>query len=302
MKALIIILLFSVNTALLGANSGAYILQLNSISRSYNCFSDLAYPNIINFSVTKTRNDSATYAVSAGPSENTGTYNRQMASGANRLNYQLYTSPAMNSVLKAPPEANINEVISGLVVAQAPQTIPLVLTVFIPPSQIVAPGTYTDQVTFGVYTTYNDIGAAQDTRTLTLTVIVSSGVALSIVPAGSGFSSSTHQSLDFGELANGQIKSCDLVLHRNTGCIVTLDSANHGVLKLIPATADKIVYTCQCNGALLDLNSSANLNFSSDISTNMNESRMPIAFTIGTVEKASAGKYQDQITITLTIP
>src|SRR6267142_1343872 len=140
----------------LSSRAATYSLQISDVTwmgspGGYDCFTSAAYPNTVNFTITKTANGRKSYAVTAGTSANTGSYTRQLRAGGSRLNYQLYTTSAMNYALKAPPTALANEVLSGSLPGPAGQVIPLSFVFFIPPGQVVPPGTYTDQVTISIY-------------------------------------------------------------------------------------------------------------------------------------------------------
>lgn len=282
-----------------------YTLQIGTVvwtgsPGGYNCFSSVEYPNTVNFFLTKTKPGNRSYAVTAGPSANTGTYQRQLASGAERLNYQLYTSSARSFVLKAPPTATAGEVISGLTNDREGTLIPLAFTFNIPPNQIVLPGTYTDQVTVSVYDRYNDTGAPFDTRTISLTVVVTAGATLSLVPSGSGFSESTSQNMNFGSLSAGQNLGCDLLVRKNTGCTLTFSSRNGGVMKMIPKpTEDRVPYSCTVGGNPLQLDKPVQINLPSGVSPSQEGNRLPVRITIGNLGNAEAGDYQDEITINL---
>jgi spore coat protein U-like protein len=284
-----------------------YSLQIGNVTwvgspGGYNCFNNTAYPNTVNFTITKLTYGSSTYAVTAGPSANTGNYTRQLASGGNRLNYQLYTSSAMSYVLEAPPTANANQVISGTSTARPGTVMPLSFTFYIPPNQLVAPGTYSDQITMSIYRSYNDNGSPQATATILFSATVASGAILCLVPTGSSFNSgSTSQTLNFGTLAQGQSLSCDLLVLKNTSCTVTFNSANLGVLKMTPATSDQIPYTCTVNGTALNLATTATLSLPTGVSTG-NGTRLPINITIGNLGFPAAGNYSDTITVTVTVP
>ncbi len=299
----LIVSLFLAATAL-SARAANDSLQIGNVTWTgspggYNCFTNAAYPNTVNFTIT-TPAGAQTYAVTAGPSANTGSYRRQLASGPDQLNYQLYTTSALNFVFKAPPTATANEVIIGASNARVSTVIPLAFTFYIPPSQLVAPGAYTDQVTVRIYERYNDTGAALDSRTITLTAMVVPAAILSVVPTGSGFSSSTSQNLNFGTLSAGQSLGCDLLVRKNTSCKITFSSLNGGVMKLIPKpTADKVTYSCSVNQTVLDLASPAQISLPSGVSPSQDGDRLPINFTIGDPSRAAAGDYQDQITITV---
>lgn len=282
-----------------------YTLQISDVfwtgsPGGYNCFSGTAYPNTVNFTITKQQSGRRDYAVTAGPSSTTSRYDRQLASREARLNYQLYTTSSLNNVLKAPPAAVATEVISGSRTGGSGAVIPLSFVLYIPPNQLVPPGTYTDQVTVSVYESYLGTGAPFDTRTITITVTVQAGAALAVVPTGSGFSDSTSQNLAFGTLMTGQRLGCDLLVRKNTGCRLTFSSVNRGVMRMIPTpTADQVPYACTVYDLPLDLASPARLDLPPGVSPAPNGNRLPIAITIGDLGDAAAGDYQDQIIITL---
>ena len=284
-----------------------YSLQIGNViwvggPSGYNCFNNTAYPNTVNFTITKLANGNKSYAVTAGPSFNTGTYTRRLASGGNTLNYQLYTDSSMSYVLEAPPTANARQVISGNSVAHSGTAMPLSLLFYIPPGQLVPPGTYSDQITMSVFGSYDDNGAPQSTATISYTATVVSCASLCLVRTGSGFdSSSASQTLNFGDLAQGQMMSCDLLVLKNTSCTVSFNSANQGVLKLTPATSDQIPYTCTVNGTALDLSTTATLTLPPGVSTSRDGARLPVAVTVGNLGYPSAGDYSDIITITVTV-
>ena len=288
------------------ARAASYSLQISDIvwtgsPGGYDCFSSAAYPNTINFTITKTANGRKDYAVTAGPSGNTGNYTRQLRSGSSVLNYQLYTTSGMNYALKAPPAAIASEVLSGSLAGQDGQVIPLTFVFFIPPGQLVPPGTYVDQVTISIYDAYNSVGSPQATRTIRISATVISSAAMSIVPAGGAFSSSRPQyTLNFGMLSTGQQQSCDLLVKQNSSCTLYYSSGNRGVLKQVPVpTAEEISYSCLVAGSMLDLSHAGSLSLPSGISASPDGSRYPVNITIGDVGNATAGNYEDQITITV---
>jgi hypothetical protein len=295
---------------LLGAtfcsNAQNYTLQIGNITwvggpGGYNPFSATAYPNTVNFTITKNvYGSSVTYSVMAGTSATSGNYTRQMASGANRLNYQIYTTSAMTYVLQAPNVATANNAISGTSSATKGTVIPLSFLFYVTPSQVVAAGTYTDTVVVGIYNAFNST-SPMTSKSITITTVVAASAALSIVPTGSAFSTSTSQTFAFGTLATGQVLGCDLLVKRNTSATVTFDSANHGVMKAIPTPdTDQIPYTFVANGTTFNLASAANLLLPAGVSTT--GTRLPINVTIGNISAAGAGNYQDQVTITVTAP
>lgn len=287
------------------AAAADYTLQIGNIlwtggPGGYDCFSDTAYPNTVDFLLTKQRPGRCDYAVAAGPSANTGGYQRQLVCGAHRLNYQLYTSSALNYVLKAPPAALATDVVSGWTPGGRGTVVPLTFTLYVPPGQLVPPGTYTDQVAISVYERWNDTAPPMDSRTVTITVVVVPTAALAVVPSGAGFTGSSRQHLHFGNLQAGQRLGCDLLVRRNTACDVTFSSLHGGVMRLLPTpTDDRVPYTCTVNGLPLNLSAAARVNLPAGLSPSLDGNRLPVVVTIGDLGDAAAGDYQDEITITV---
>ena len=290
----------------LSSRAATYSLQISDVTwmgspGGYDCFTSAAYPNTVNFTITKIANGRKGYAVTAGPSANTGSYTRKLRSGGSRLNYQLYTTSGMNYALKAPPTAMANEVLSGSVPGAGGQVIPLSFVFFIPPGQVVPPGTYTDRITISIYDAYNSVGSPQATKIITIRAGVVAGAAMSIVPTGAPFNASRPQyTLNFGMLSTGQRQSCDVLIKQNNNCTVYYSSANRGVLKQVPIpTTDQIPYSCMAAGSMLDLSQAGRISLPPGISPGPDGARYPVSITIGNVGNATAGTYEDQITITV---
>ncbi len=127
MRIIIILLFCAVQFSATAAN---YTIQLGNVTWTggaggYNCFSSTAYPNTVNFTITKTATGRIKLCRHRRASQNTGNYTRQLRSGGNSLNYALYTTSAMTYQLKAPTTATANEVISGSLSGGSGQVIPL---------------------------------------------------------------------------------------------------------------------------------------------------------------------------------
>lgn len=292
--------------SLLCAAAASYTIQIGNVSwhgsaGGYSCFSSTAYPNTVDFNITKVGSGRANYAVTAGPSKNTGTYTRELRSGGSSLRYAIYTSSAMTYQMKDPPTANANEVISGSLAGKGGQVVPLNFVFFIPAGQVVPAGTYTDQITFSVYPSYDSSGAPYISTTVTFSVVVAAAAAVSIVPTGSSFDNSAPQlTLDFGALQTGEAKSCDLLIKQNNNCTVYYSSANNGVLKQIPTpTADQIPYQVSASGLNMDLSHPSSFVLPPGVSPQPDGNRYPLTITIGSVDSPTAGTYQDQITVSV---
>jgi hypothetical protein len=215
----------------------------------------------------------------------------------------VIASSTLANVLEAPVPANASQFISGGSRARLGTVRPLSFVFHIPPSQLVAPGTYSDQISIRIYSAYNDQGAPQATANVTFQAAVAPVAGLCLVPTGSGFNnSSTSQTLDFGNLAEGQSKNCDLLVLKNTSCTVGFTSASQGVLKTTPtSSSDQIPYVCTVNGSALNLAQTASVSLPPGVSPTQDGTRLPVNITIGAIGNAAAGNYRDDITVTVTV-
>ena len=281
-----------------------YLLQIGNIqwaggTAGYNPFDNNAYPNTVNFTIMKNHPGVDPYAVTAGVSSTSGTYNRKLACGSSLLNYQIYTTAAMNYVLKQPAAAVPSEVISGTCSLPKPYYIPLSFVVVISPGQVVPPGTYTDTVTVSIYQSYNDNGVPMTSATITIQAVVSTYDAMCLVSTGGAWTGSTSQNMDFGTLTAGETVGCDLLVQHTGNCMLAFSSGNGGVLKQNPLSVpDQISYSFQLNGSVLDLKTTGTLSLSGQSPNG--GTRLPISVQIGDIGWVTDGTYQDQIMITIT--
>ncbi len=167
---------------------------------------------------------------------------------------------------------------------------------------LVRSGTYLDivQVTIYGYNSSSGNYNFEETDYLTLLFYIPKRVQISLIDEGSTFdSSSTSKVLDFGLLAQGQVRGADLRVVSNSSYQVKLSSQNDGKLKL--NQGDTINYALKVNGANVSLSGTSGTPVqigSGDLTTEAGD-LFNLKFTIlETTNLKTAGLYQDAITIT----
>ncbi|MFW5642654.1 MAG: hypothetical protein ACOCYQ_01380 [Alkalispirochaeta sp.] len=269
------------------------------ISLDYDVLADTIFTE--EFSV---RGNGVGYGV--GFSEGGGTYDDRRATGpgGSSLQYQILTSVSDGTVVKGLDGApDGSALITGSIpISLGRTTVTDTFDVVIYQGQLRTPGTYTDTVTLTLYANNDTADPYVEETPVPISVYVAPFVELSIVDPGGGFDADADNVLlDFGSLVEGLRRSLDLLIRGNVDYVVTVDSMNRGVMAMIPATYDDAVpYTLEVDGAPQDLSGGTSQVLSGSGPTPLGGNRHTLEFEIGTVEGATSGTYEDNLTITVT--
>lgn len=144
---------------------------------------------------------------------------------------------------------------------------------------------------------------SQRSRTLTISATVLEQIDLSLVNPGAVFNPTlTSRLIDFGILQSGKFSDFDLRVRSNTGYSISLSSQNQGNMAHIdPTDTSRIPYLFTASGANVDLSGPATTVINTPLATSPLGVPYPMRVTVGNLGNASAGDYQDTITITITI-
>lgn len=164
-------------------------------------------------------------------------------------------------------------------------------------------GAYAESFTISLYE--GTIGSAtlRQTRTMTLTYTAPKKIDLSLVGAGGAYDAvSTSRLMDFGPaMTVGQTEAVDLLVRYNAGYRVKLSSLRDGVMKH-QTQPQTIPYTFTFNGSGVSLAGSSGSPVTVTSGTGVapvGGERFPIQAQIGSLAGASAGTYEDEITVTV---
>jgi hypothetical protein len=125
---------------------------------------------------------------------------------------------------------------------------------------------------------------------------------LSLVPSGAAFVlTDIDETMDFGALNAGAVRTCDIVMRTNAGYTLFASSTNNGKLKHL--TMEKFVpYTARFSGGAVNLGASSGSPV--QIARVLGASPasgfvQPVSVTIGSTAGAQSGPYSDVITLTV---
>ena len=287
------------------------IVTFAGASGGYNVYDAARYLQTVTFQVqAEATGVTCQYFVALSTGQSGDFNHRKLIQSKNVLTYNAFTD-AGKTVLKAPPSAAQNEVISG----SFPVAIALTQTKShsffgaIDPQQIVPvqglPYVDTnlslDLFSGTLLTSPTRVASAP----ITFRTLVASSIDLSLVRSGAPFNiNDTAQLIDFGVLSSGEQRSFDLIVRSNNGFAVTMQSENRQVMvhEKAPAVTTTVAYEVTLNGGDVDLSSSGPVQvLSSAGTTPATGIAFPIELTIGTLSGAeAAGTYTDVINVTVT--
>ncbi len=264
----------------------------------YESFDTATYPQSIPLRIRNNRRQACDYFITFSEGSS-GTFSRTLTNGASSLNYQLYDQASQTNILKDLPTATASEVLNGTITGRGNQQFTFFLV--IPAEQVLQPGTYTDTITVTAYEGDLTNYVQHRTRNLTISATVLEQIDLSLVNPGASFNPAlTSRLIDFGILQAGKFSDFDLRVRSNIGYSVALSSQNQGNMAHIDPTDNSLIpFTFTANGTNVDLSGPSATVINSPTPTSPLGIPYPMRVTVGTIGNASAGDYQDNITITI---
>lgn len=228
-----------------------------------------------------------------------GALQAKATSGA-ALNYQMLSgSGSATQGQASPPSTLPSGANAPSITVGAKETYTAHATISAGDGQVVGPGTYTDQLTLGLYqsnagSTYTKAADAP----FMVTIGVNSQMTLAV--AGGG----RNTTLNFGNLVEGATRPVSLLAYANQGFHLVVSSENGGVMRPVDATAKSegqwfVPYTVSIGtAAAVDLaqQSTVSLWPNATQKTGLN---IPVTVKIGSTKAQRAGIYRDVVTITI---
>jgi len=224
---------------------------------------------------------------------------RRMSGPGGELGYEFYTSATLKTPVGDIPGTKNAEVLDGDL--KKNDTVAIVeYYALVAPGQTVAAGRYSEQRRFSLYRWPPANATLEDERSVTVSANVRSAIAVTFDDGGRSVDlSGMRRTLDFGQLRSGERRSFNLEVASNTPYELMLESENRGMLKHATADIYNVVpYSLTLGGQPLGLSGPVILPFTSDGRSDVVRHRF--AVTIGTIDRAVAGRYADNVTITVS--
>jgi spore coat protein U-like protein len=266
--------------------------------RNYDVFDPATNAQVVTFEI-RHRGDACAFIVAASYSPGAGGA-RRLAGPGGTLDYQLYVDRSLTRVLKDLPGATPQEVIVGAAPAgNNDQALEFVMS--IPPLQVVAAGTYEDELDFSVYEGVPGAATLRDQRRVRFEARVDPVVQFTFA-AGTVFDAAQRSArVDFGVMQAGTTRDLGLGARGNTYYRISLSSENRGVMRHVdPGDNSVVPYALSFDGRPIPLNQHSAAAVEDAAPTDAVGRRHTFQFTVGDLGTASAGDYQDVITVTMT--
>lgn len=227
---------------------------------------------------------------------------RGMTMGTGRLAYEFFTGANLKNVLRDAGDGGVESLLTGRFNGNR-QSVSLDFTGMIGEGQIAPAGGYSDTVVFVLYELEGgQPGAVLDTRPVRVTAEVVPVAHFDVEIDGTRRSLNGRiGTLDFGNLETGERLGFDIEATGNAAYDIELESANGGMLEGYgEARGDRVPYRLSLDGRPLDLGGAARMPMEAATVSGRTINRHRVEVEIGSLSGASAGKYRDELTLTIT--
>lgn len=265
-------------------------------------------PIVITVSRTAT-SGSCDFFITADNGPSSTYLTRKITKGTDSIPFQLYLDAGKTKILKSYTEASTsNDVIEGKLTGTSTGPITLTYYPFVDTTFSAPNGPYVES--YGFYLYEGKIIAKpavlRDNKSTNMKYTKSGFVELSLVDTGAVYNAAdTSQTLNFGSLVTGAVRSFDLMLKYNGGYKLSMASTNGSVIK---SGVKTIPYTMTLNSGAVTLTTTSTV-----VRTNASDSggsatsptaglRLPVSVTIGTIGNVPTGTYSDTVAITVASP
>ncbi|MGE3260672.1 MAG: spore coat protein U domain-containing protein [Bacteriovoracia bacterium] len=260
----------------------------------------------LNLTVKRSGSGGCDYFITFGYG-NASTYaDRKLSQGSYSIPVNIYRDSNHTQILKKLPEAaTVTDVIYGSFPSGTSNPNSTVHTYY-PQLGTVAYnrfGEYSDTYTVSVYEYTGGLsGSLEDSENLKLKYTMTKKIDLSLMATGAPFNvADTTETMNFGTLTAGAVRTFDIGVKYNAGYRVRLSSANQGRLKHASLT-DTVPYTLQVNSSAVNLNGSNTTPIQVSTGTGVSPPNglvLTSSVTIGALGSARAGTYSDTVTVTV---
>ncbi len=233
---------------------------------------------------------------------NGGGFGRELRAGADAVMHNLYTGSTPANVIEDLSVGNPT-VLAASAPAGGNSHADMTFYWSIDPSQVVDSAIYQDTITFSLYEGTTAASTLHDTVNVRFRAAVSDTTELSLVDTGGGFDETDlRQNLNFPNLTRGATLGFDLLIRTNTGYDITMSSDNRGVLVMTGAHRDvsEIPYILRLDSVAIDLGAARTTIAVPTGATMAAGNRHVVEVEIGEVGNASAGTYEDNVTVTVS--
>ena len=222
------------------------------------------------------------------------------AGDGSALNYQVLGASGPATQGATPPPTTLPGGSAAInVTIAARQTTTMHAMISVGDGQVVGPGTYTDQLTLGVYHRARE-GTYRKAAEAPLIVTIGVNSQMTLTVAGGG----RKTTVNFGDFVDGATRSVQLLAYSNQGFHLVVSSDNAGVMRPTDPVAMaegrwRVPYTIAVNRAApVDLSRQRTISLGQGATTKSGVA-IPIDVQIISIKGQRAGFYRDVITVAI---
>ena len=276
------------------------IVSWTGAGAGYNVFDRADRMQAVTFTVTKL-DGVCPYFITAATELGGNAAERAMASGGQRLAFNIFTNSSRTNPLRDLPVAAANDMISGSFAVAGSATNTHVHYFWIAPGQVVTPGAFIGIAQLKLFQGTLANNSLVQIANVKYLANVRAVAELSVVDPGRSFDpSGGKRSVDFGFVHRGQKAELALRVRGNNGFDVTIQSQNAGTMRP-PGSGDPsfVPYTLTLAGRALGLAGGGTPAANLTAATTAEGVAFPLEITVGDLAHADAGAYSDVLTITV---
>lgn len=280
----------SLNVATIGSTSFA-----GGTGAGYDVFDPTVYYQPLTFRVTAS-DGACSYFATAAPAQESLSGGALAGTGG-ALTFEVYRDVTGTQPLRQAPVATMSDVLSGSVDEKKAATFQLAYAVT--PLQVIAAGSYTGYISVALYEGKVGAGILRAQVQVPVTVNVPSVTQLSFADGGFDPDFGSYV-LKFGTMHKGDLKGVNLRVRSNGGYRILLRSANEGSMRQTdPVDQSAVPYVTRIDGRPVVLGTAEVPVAQYADMTDRHGKTHRLDFEIGDIKNASAGDYQDIISIFL---
>lgn len=288
----------------LAAPAAACELELRSVndinfSGRYDPFAGAQVPRSMRFVVNNRDKQDCLFGVGVNQGQNGG---RRMSGAGGLLRYDIL-GPDNRTVGDA-PATPLNGLLAGAYRGNSGTAPDLEVYAVIAPGQMEPAGGYSDQLTFSVYELVGgQPGRLHDSVSVAVRTEVGSAMQASLIVGGvRGLLAGRIATLDFGEMETGKTLPFELEIDGNSPYRVTLASENGGVMAgtEVGNRDSRVGYTVSMDGREVTLAGPLTMGLAAPSSSGRSSTQHAFQIRLGDVSRALAGRYADNLTVTVT--
>jgi len=270
-----------------------------SNGQGYGVFEHSPHYQLVTFRV-RSGDEPCPFFVTVAPASGAGGDEGTLQGPGQSLPFRVYRDANGSQPLRPLQLASPGEILPGIAPTGPAGTV-FQFAYGIWPQQVVAPGAYVGEIEIAIYEGDLQSAIMRDRRRVEVSALVPAVSEVSFSEGPFFDPSRQNETVRFEQLRRGDERSVGMRVRANSGHRILLQSTNGGVMRHVdPSDTSTIPYFLTVDGVAVSLPKGASVPGVDDtMATSPIGALHRLRFTIGSLEQASAGEYEDLIMVTV---